>query len=297
MFNKIRVALKKTIKTVKESVTETTLSKQRFEKLFWDLELELIQCNVAPSVIDLFKQELEIELVNKQVERVNVDKIIKNTLRKSLKKTIRVQDFLELIKGFDKPVKIMFVGFNGSGKTTTLAKIINLLHDNKLSCVVAACDTFRAASIEQLGVHAENLGVKMIRHDYGSDSAAVAFDAVSHAKSKGLDCVLIDVAGRSYNNSNLMNELEKINRVVKPDVNVLIIDALTGSDSVNQARKFSELIPVSGVIVTKTDSDTAGGTVISVSYALDTPVFFLGTGQEYLDIEKPVVNDLVSKIV
>jgi len=297
MFNKIRDALKKTIKNVKESVTETKLTKQRFEKLFWDLELELIQCNVAPSVIDLFKQELESELVNKKVERVSVDKIIRSTLKKSLQKTIRVQDFLELVKKSSKPVKIMFVGFNGSGKTTTLAKIVSLLHENKLSCVIAACDTFRAASIEQLGVHAEKLGVKMIRHDYGSDSAAVAFDAVNHAESKGLDCVLIDVAGRSYDNANLMNELEKINRVIKPDVNVLIIDALTGSDSVNQARKFNEIIPVSGVIVTKTDSDTKGGTVISVSYALDKPVFFLGTGQEYLDIEKPIVKDLVSKII
>jgi fused signal recognition particle receptor len=297
MFNRIKDALKRTVQTFKKSVTETTLTKRKFDDLFWDLELELIQCNVAPAVIKLFKEELEKTLVNKKLEKNKVGKTVRSTLKKALKKSISTEDFLKIVKKENKPVTIMFLGFNGSGKTTTLAKIASLLKKNKLSCVIAACDTFRAASIEQLGEHAQRLGMKMVRHEYGSDSAAVAFDAVKHAESKKIDCVLIDVAGRSYDSSNLMNELEKINRVVKPDVSVLIIDALTGSDSVNQARKFDQAVPVTGIIVTKTDSDTKGGTVVSVSYALGKPIFFLGTGQEYKDLEKPVVKELVDKIV
>ena len=297
MFNKIKEALKRTVQSVKQTVSESTLSKDKFENIFWDLELELLQSNVAPAVIELFKKELEKDFVNQKISRGGVDKLVENALSNVLNSSVKTLDFVSLVKNSDKPVKVMFVGFNGAGKTTTLAKVADLLSRNKFKMVIAACDTFRAASIEQLGEHADKLGVRMIRSEYGSDSVAVAFDALKHAQAKGLDVVLIDVAGRSYDNTNLMGELEKMNRVIKPDITVLVVDSLTGSDSVNQAKKFDSVVPVTGVIVTKTDSDSKGGTVISVSYALDKPIFFLGTGQEYSDLVMPEVKDLVSKIL
>ncbi len=297
MFDKIRNALKKTISSVKENVKEAVLTSEKFEDIFWDLELELIKSNVSPEIISIIKKELSNDLVGKKLERSGIESVVRNGFSRILDEAVRTEDFLSLVKKSSRPVKVMFVGFNGAGKTTSLAKIADLLVRNGLSCVIAACDTFRAASIEQLGEHAQKLGIRMIKSQYGSDSSAVAFDAIKHAQSKGVDCVLIDVAGRSHENVNLMNELHKMRRVVDPDITVLVIDALTGSDSVNQARRFDEIVPVTGIIVSKTDSDQGGGTVISVSYALKKPVFFLGTGQDYSDLEIPSAKNLISRIL
>jgi fused signal recognition particle receptor len=156
---------------------------------------------------------------------------------------------------------------------------------NKLSCVLAASDTFRAASQEQLQVHADKLGVKMIKHDYGADPAAVAFDAIKMAKAKNIDVVLIDTAGRLHSNINLMDELKKIERVAKPDITIFVGESITGNDCIEQAVKFNEAIDFDAIILTKADVDEKGGAAISVSYVTKKPIIYLGTGQKYEDLK------------
>jgi fused signal recognition particle receptor len=184
-----------------------------------------------------------------------------------------------------KPVVLLFLGFNGSGKTTCLSKVGKWLKDAGYSCVFAAADTFRAASLEQLEEHARRIGVKVIKHDYGADPAAVAFDAIEHAKANGIDFVLIDTAGRAHTNRNLMDQMQKIVKVNKPDAKLLVIDSLTGNDAVLQARMFNE-IDVDGVIFTKIDVNEKGGAILSVTHELRKPILFLSKGQEYSEFEK-----------
>ena len=174
---------------------------------------------------------------------------------------------------------------NGSGKTTTIAKIAKLLQENRLKVVIAASDTFRAAAIHQLQEHADRLGVKLIKHDYGSDPAAVAFDAIKYAEAHGIDVVLIDTAGRLHSNVNLMAEMEKVARVAKPDLKIFVGESITGNDCVEQARSFNNAIGIDGIILAKADVDEKGGAAISVSYVTKKPILYLGTGQEYDDLE------------
>ncbi|MCH8987033.1 signal recognition particle-docking protein FtsY [Patescibacteria group bacterium] len=181
---------------------------------------------------------------------------------------------------------ILVTGPTGSGKTTTIAKIADLLNKNKISSVLAASDTFRAASIEQLQIHADKLGIKLIKHDYGSDPAAVAFDAIKHAKAKNIDVVLIDTAGRLHSNENLMQEMKKIIRVSKPNLKIFVGEAITGNDCVEQAKTFDEAVGIDGIILAKADVDEKGGTAISISYVTKKPIMYLGTGQEYSDLKE-----------
>ncbi len=186
----------------------------------------------------------------------------------------------------NKPVRIMFVGINGSGKTTTIAKIAKKLQDNKLKVVIAAADTFRAAAIHQLQEHADKLGVKLIKHDYGSDPAAVAFDTIKFAEAHGIDVVLIDTAGRLHSNVNLMDEMKKVARVSKPDFKIFIGESITGNDCVEQAKSFNEAIGIDGIILSKADIDEKGGAAISVSYVTKKPIYYIGTGQGYEDLKQ-----------
>ena len=192
-------------------------------------------------------------------------------------------DLLSRIKS-KKPFVIVFVGVNGSGKTTTIAKMARFCQKNNLSVVIAAGDTFRAAAIDQLEVHAKNLGIKMIKQDYGSDSAAVAFDAIKHAEATGRDVVLVDTAGRLHSNVNLMDEMKKIIRVAKPDIVLFVGESITGNDCVEQAKKFNEAIGIDGIVLAKADVDEKGGAAISVSYVTKKPILYLGTGQGYDDL-------------
>jgi len=162
------------------------------------------------------------------------------------------------------------------------------------SCIIAACDTFRAGAIEQLGKHAENLGIKLIKHDFGSDPAAVAYDAIEHAKARHKDVVLIDTAGRMQTNINLMEEMKKIKRVAKPDMIIFVGDALTGNDAIEQAKKFHEAVGIDGVILTKVDADAKGGAALSIAYTIKKPLYFIGIGQEY-DKQIPFKADWMMK--
>jgi len=166
------------------------------------------------------------------------------------------------------------------------------LQDNGLKCVMAAADTFRAAAIQQLEEHANNVGVKIIKHDYGADPAAVAYDAIKYAEAHGLDVVLVDTAGRLHSNTNLMDEMKKIIRVAKPDMKVFIGESITGNDCIEQAKQFNEAVEIDGIILSKADIDEKGGAAISVSYVTGKPILYIGTGQTYDDL-KPFTKELV----
>ncbi|MBC8500163.1 MAG: signal recognition particle-docking protein FtsY [Nanoarchaeota archaeon] len=274
-------------KRITEKVTKFNLSEEKFEELFWQLEVTLLENNVAVEVIDKIKGDLKEELTTGKISRKGVEEVIKDTLKKSIEEVLDIQTF-DLVKKAKKkkPYIIAFIGVNGSGKTTTMAKVAHMLIKNKLSVVFAASDTFRAAAIQQLEEHANKLGVKMIKHDYNADPAAVAFDAVEHAKSKGIDVVLIDTAGRLHSNTNLMEELKKIVRVNNPDMKIFVGESITGNDCVEQARVYDNEVGIDAIILAKADVDEKGGAAISVSYITKKPIIYLGTGQAYDDLTK-----------
>ncbi len=272
---------------ITEVISKKALSEKQFDDLFYDLEVVLMENNVALDVIEKIKQDLKQELVEKPILRRKVKDTIIETLKKSLDELFDVDKINLVEKAKEKkPFIICFVGINGSGKTTTIAKICKLLQKNKLKCVFAAADTFRAASIEQLQLHADKLGVRMIKHDYGSDSAAVAYDAIKYAQAKKQDVVLIDTAGRLHSNVNLMDEVKKLVRVAKPDLTLFIGESITGNDCIEQAQRFNEIVGIDGIILTKSDVDEKGGAAISISYVTKKPILYLGTGQEYDDLKE-----------
>jgi fused signal recognition particle receptor len=271
---------------IAQAVTTKKLSEDLFEELFFELELALLENNVAVAVIDRIKHDLKEALVNKNIKRSAVLDTISQTLYTTIVDILDVEsvDLLANIHA-KKPYIISIIGVNGSGKTSTIAKLVHYLKSQNMTCVIGACDTFRAAAIQQLEEHAIKLDTKLIKHDYGADAAAVAFDTVAHAKAKKIDVVLIDTAGRLHSNSNLMAELEKINRVIKPDFTIFIGESITGNDCVEQASKFNSSIGIDGIILTKADIDEKGGAALSVSYVTQKPILFLTTGQRYEDME------------
>ena len=273
---------------IKEKIVTTNINEEQFEKLFWDLELALMENNVAVEVIEKIKNDLKEQLVEKPIKRMKVEETITSTLKNSVEELFQNNsiDLIQEIKNKkEKPYIIAFFGINGSGKTTSIAKLANMLKEKNISCVLAASDTFRAASIEQLQQHADKLGVKMIKHDYGSDPAAVAFDAIKHAKAKNIDAVLIDTAGRMHSNTNLIDEIKKIIRVAKPDLKIFVGESITGNDCIEQAKTFNEAVGIDGIILAKADVDEKGGAAVSVSYVTKKPILFLGTGQKYGDLQ------------
>ncbi|MBI2577209.1 signal recognition particle-docking protein FtsY [Candidatus Woesearchaeota archaeon] len=271
---------------IKEKIAMTTIDREKFDGIFSDLELILLENNVAVEVIEKIKADLELRLVNQPIPRLKIEETIRSSLRSSLETILSNPAFsLEQKISGAKPLVICFVGINGSGKTTTIAKVAHLLKSKGKTVVLAAGDTFRAASIDQLQEHAEHIGVKLIKHDYGSDPAAVAFDAIKHAKSKNADVVLIDTAGRMHSNTNLMDELKKIKKVAGPHLVLFVGEALTGNDCIEQIKEFQQAVGIDGIILTKSDVDEKGGTMISASFVSGKPILFLGTGQHYEHLE------------
>ena len=277
------------------------LSEESFDRIWQDLEAIMLENNVAFDVIDAIKEKLKPQLIEKEMNKKEIELSIKSSLRQAISELlIEPFDFLERIKESinekGKPFIIVFFGINGTGKTTTIAKIANLLSKNGLKSVIAASDTFRAASIEQLQKHASKLNVKLLKHDYGSDAAAVAYDAIQYAKANNLDVVLIDTAGRMHTEVNLMKEMEKICRVNKPHLKVFVGESIVGNDMLEQAKSFLENIGLDCIILTKADVDEKGGTSLSASYVTKKPILFLGTGQDYEDLEKFDKEKILSRI-
>ena len=261
------------------------ISGEKLDELLWDLEVGLLESDVAYTVIESIKKDIKEELRNVSVERGKVGELVEKVLRNAIVHVLTSSelDFDDFIKKNKKPIVIMFVGVNGSGKTLSIAKIATVLKKQGKSCVMAAGDTFRAGAIEQLSIHADKVGVKLIRHGPGSDPAAVAYDAIEHAKAKHKDVVLLDTAGRMQTNINLMDEMAKIKRVAKPDLILFVGDALSGNDAVEQAKRFNEIVGIDGVILTKVDTDAKGGSALSVAYTIGKPLLFIGVGQGYED--------------
>ncbi len=269
----------------KEKSRTPRISEEKLEELLWDLEIGLLEADVAYSVIESIKNDIKEELRYIPLDRGNIRDVITSVLQHAISHVLQSNtfDFLEFIKTREKPIVIMFVGVNGSGKTLSIAKMAVYLKKHGFSSVMAAGDTFRAGAIEQLAVHADKIGVKLIKHRPGADPAAVAYDAIEHAKAKHKDVVLLDTAGRMQTNVNLMDEMAKIKRVAKPDLIIFVGDALAGNDAVEQAKRFNEVVGIDGVILTKVDTDAKGGSALSVAYTIGKPLLFIGVGQDYED--------------
>ena len=273
-------------------VREKTIQEKHVEDILFELEMELLQGDVAMEVATEVVEGVKDNLVGKKIKRSNdITELTYNALRDTVAEIIDIPgksmtEMIEEKKAQGEPLIVMFVGINGTGKTTTIGKLANYYLKKGYTPVIAASDTFRAGAIEQVTYHADNVGVKIIKHQKGSDPAAVAFDAVEHARAQGKELVLIDTAGRMQTNTNLMDEMKKIKRVSNPDLVIFVGDALTGNDATEQAKKFNEAIDIDGVILTKADADSKGGASLSIGYVIKKPIMFLGVGQGYDDIKE-----------
>jgi len=283
-----------------KKVTVKRLNQDEVMPILNEMAEGMIEADVAYDVAEQIKEDLARSLINQEIRRGTEKEVVISALQTSLLNILHVPgiDLAEMAKKkTDGPVVVLFLGFNGSGKTTSLAKVGSYLKEKGYSVVFAAADTFRAAAEEQLEEHANKIGVKVIKHKYGADPAAVIFDAIEHAKANGIKFVLADSAGRAHTNKNLMDEMTKIIRVNKPDLKLLVIDSLTGNDAIIQAKMFNE-IGVDGLIFTKVDVNEKGGAILSVTHELKKPILFLGMGQTYADFrrfdEREFVNLLLS---
>ena len=274
------------------------IKEEKIDNFLWELELALMEADVAVDVIEKIKEDVKKNLAGRKVRvRTDVGKVIENTLKKSIKDILTKNfDFDDFIKNCKNPCVIMFLGVNGTGKTTVIAKMAKYLMDKGHTVVISASDTFRAGAIEQIEEHGKRLGVKVIKHQAGGDPAAVAYDAIQHAKAKHRDFVLIDTAGRMQTNRNLMDEMKKIKRVAKPHLTIFVGDSLAGNDAIEQAKEFDREVGVDAVILTKIDADAKGGAAISIAYEINKPIIFLGTGQKYEDLMKFDVDWFLSRI-
>ena len=265
------------------------VNEKEMDEFLWELELALMEADVALPVVEEIKDGVRANLVGKKYSRGHtLEEIVELSLKDAVHSVLKLNefDFDEWFTQQEKPVPIMFVGINGTGKTTAIAKIANRLMKNDKTIVLAAGDTFRAGAIEQLTIHADKLGCKIVKHSQDADPAAVAYDAIEHARSKKKDCVLIDTAGRMQTNSNLIDEMKKIVRVAKPALKIFVGDSLAGNDAVEQAKAFDAAIGIDAIILTKIDADSKGGAALSIAHTIGKPIAFVCNGQEYDDIIK-----------
>ncbi len=278
--------LKKAFSGLVQEISTRDISESDLDSSLWNFQLALMECDVAVPVAEDLSKRLREKLVGTKVKRFeDISPLVESAFKDLLVQSLPSGDLLRTIKESAKrPYVIMFVGVNGTGKTTTIAKVAKYLMDHRISVIFACSDTFRAGSEEQIETHANRLNVKVIKHRYGADPAAVAFDAVTYAANNGLDVVLIDTAGRMQTDKGLMDQLQKIHRVAQPDTVIFVGDSLTGNDALQQAEEFNRCVPLDGIILTKVDADSKGGAALSISGAIRKPIFFLGVGQEYKDI-------------
>ena len=261
------------------------------EQILEELEEDLLSSDIGHSSVSELISLLRIQLIGARVnKKINLEELIERVVKNALISLLEAGywDFDKTIQNFvseETPVTIMIVGVNGTGKTTTTAKITHRLTNIGYSVVLAAADTFRAGAIDQLSLHAQKLNVRCIQSQRGGDAAAVSRDAIESAKAKGEDIVIIDTAGRMQNKTNLMNELQKIHRVTKPHLVLFVADALAGNDAVLQAKEFQKVLSFDGAILSKLDTDARGGAALSIAHATGRPIRLAGVGQEYEDLE------------
>ncbi|MGB8154561.1 MAG: signal recognition particle-docking protein FtsY, partial [Nitrososphaeraceae archaeon] len=290
MFDK----LKKALSEVAKNLGQKELSERDLDRILEELFLSLLESDVAEQVAISIIDNIKSDLTQNRLEKSSgSEQIVKSRLLIMLSDLFSASGKMDLIeKVIEKknsklgPYVIVFLGINGTGKTTTVAKFSNLLHKQGLSVIMAAADTHRAGAIEQLSQHGTNLGIKIISQRYGADPSAVARDAVEHAKKNYIDTVLIDTAGRMQTSKNLMEEVSKIVRVIKPDAKIFVGDSLAGNDTVNQAKEFFQYTNFDGAILTKSDADSKGGAAISIVHVTTKPILYLGIGQQYDDLVK-----------
>ena len=263
---------------------------QALENILEELETDLLMADMGHDAVSDVMTTLRGSLIGARLNRkADLNEVIEKALRASLLSLLQAGywDFDKTVKSFASqggPVSIMMVGVNGTGKTTTSAKIAHRLNNQGYSVVLAAADTFRAGAIDQLANHAERLGVRCIRSQRGGDAAAVARDAVESATARGEDIVIIDTAGRMQNKINLMEELRKVHRVTRPHLVLFVADALAGNDAVVQAREFQRMLSFDGAVLCKLDTDAKGGAALSISHTTGRPIVLAGVGQGYDDL-------------
>jgi fused signal recognition particle receptor len=292
VLSKLRDVLKSFTQRVANVIRYRELSEEEIESFCSKLFIDLVESDVAVDVAQIITEMFKQKLRNVKVSRggnpeETIIEIAKDIVFQLLKRG-ETEDFITLVRNAlnqSRFVKVVFVGVNGVGKTTTIAKVAYKLIQNSLKPVIVAADTFRAGAQEQLKKHSLNLGIPFIGGKYGADPASVAFDGINFAKRHGYDVVLIDTAGRMHIDVDLMNELRKIVKVAVPDLKILILDALTGNDAIEQARLFDEVIGIDGVMLTKVDADAKGGAALSVIVGVNKPIFYIGVGQRYEDLE------------
>ena len=262
-------------------------------------ELVLLESDVALPVTEEIIDHVRRDLVGRHRKfRESPDEIVTETLRSALLDVLGDGfDLPAYIRGHERPVRILFTGVNGTGKTTTVAKVGAYLKREGFSVVIAAGDTFRAGAIEQIDIHAERLGIRVIQHKQGGDPSAVIFDAVEYARAHSLDVVLADTAGRFHNKQNLMNQLGKIRRVMKPDLVFYVDEAIAGNDAVIRAEEFDKTVGADGIVLTKADMDPKGGAAISIAHTIGKPLVFLGTGQGYDDLAPFTPDGMVADLL
>ncbi len=295
----INIGLRDKVKSIVVD-REVIIDEKSIEEPLWELEMALLESDVAMDVAEEIINTIRRDLIGtKRRLKERSEKIVEDALVDALTRVVSLNplDFDEVIERREKPLHIVFIGVNGTGKTTTIAKIAYRLKRENHSVVIAAADTFRAGAIDQLEHHADKLGIKMIKHQEGADPASVAYDAVEYAKARHIDVVLTDTAGRMHTNINLMDQLKKICRVTPPDLVIFVDEAIAGNDAVERARLFNEAVPFDGSILTKIDADAKGGAAISIAHATSKPILFLGTGQGYGDLEKFNPDWLVRRLL
>ncbi len=294
MFDAFSKALRKFADSVASATgAGITIREEHIDEALDDLELSLLQADVALEVVERLRDVLKEKLVGQKVSgRRGIENAIKNALVEILNVPVP-----EIVPPREKPFVVLFVGPNGVGKTTTIAKIAYLLSKEGYRSVIAAADTFRAGSIEQTEVWAKRVGARVVKHDYGADPAAVAFDAVKSAKARSDDYVLIDTAGRQETNENLMEQLKKIKRVVKPQLTVFVGEAITGNALLEQIRRFDDELGVDAVILTKLDADTRGGSAFTATVGAGKPILFVGLGESPDDLKAFDPEEIVETII
>ena len=277
--------------------TTSKIEKEQVEQLFENLEIILLEHNVALEVVDKIKSNLINSLVGQQVKSKEIkDKVIEK-IKTSLESVLTdAPNLIEEIKNHQGTYTILFFGINGTGKTTTIAKIAHQLKKQNISVVLAAADTFRAAAIEQLEIHANKLNVPIIKSQYSADPTSVAFEAKAYAEKHKIKCLLIDTAGRMYTKENLIKQMEKLIRVIKPNKKIFVGESTTGNDIIEQIKTFDEALGIDGIILSKADIDEKGGTALSVSYITKKPIYFLGTGQTYDDLKHFKKKDILESL-